>query len=170
MHNWVFSHNDGDTARYTLGDLGVNNLICIGINPSTAIPNELDQTIKAVREIARLNGFDGWLMLNVYPQRDRYPENMHQNEENEIISMNQKAIKDVLAKHKFNMIWAAWGVEIERRPYLLNCLKGLIECFDETFQWVHYGALTKHGHPRHPSRMSYSEKFSTFFIKEYINR
>jgi hypothetical protein len=169
MDNWVFSHNEDDTVRYTLGEIGKRNLLCIGINPSTATPKNLDTTLKRVKEISRLNGYDGWLMLNIYPQRDRYPENIHKKEENEIIECNQKAVQEVLSKYPFNTVWAAWGEEIERRPYLLNCLIGLTECFDDKFRWINYGTLTKYGHPRHPSRMSYSEKFSTFDINEYIN-
>ena len=168
MDNWIFTHNEDDTVRYILGNLGYNNLICIGINPSTASPENLDKTVKGVREIARLNGYDGWLMLNVYPQRDTHPVNIHENEEREIIELNQNAIREILAQYNFNSVWAAWGNEIRRRPYLINCLRALVECFDEQFRWIHYGDLTISGNTKHPSRMSYSETFTEFDINEYL--
>ncbi|MFR6424354.1 MAG: DUF1643 domain-containing protein, partial [Oscillospiraceae bacterium] len=46
-----------------------NPLICIGINPSTAQPGDLDNTLKSVERIALGNGYDSFTMFNVYPQR-----------------------------------------------------------------------------------------------------
>jgi len=44
-------------------------LICFGTNPSTAEPGSLDNTIKSVGCISKANGYDSWIMLNIYPQR-----------------------------------------------------------------------------------------------------
>ena len=38
------------------GDPGENPLICIGINPSTAAPGDLDNTLKSVERIAAGTG------------------------------------------------------------------------------------------------------------------
>lgn len=168
MYNWLFSHNEGDSARYILANLGLNNLICIGINPSTAVPNNLDNTLKKVQNIAQLNGFDGWAMLNVYPQRDTHPENLHPELERELILANQDAIRILLRSGNFTTVWAAWGDDISRRPYLINCLNGIRNCFEDHFNWVHYGNLTVNGNPRHPSRVSYHENFTAFDINEYL--
>jgi len=168
MQEWTFTHNENDTVRYTLGKIGKKNLICIGINPSTATPSKLDNTVSRVSKIADKNGYDGWLMLNVYPQRDTYPTNIHLKNERSIIEANNQEITKVLSKYNFKDIWAAWGTEIGRRPFLYDCLKELSQCFDESFNWLHYGNLTKFGHPQHPSRMSYSEKLNTFDIINYL--
>ena len=167
--SWIFTHNEDDTVRYSLGKLGQNNLICIGINPSTATPEKLDLTVKRVSTIANLNGYDGWLMLNVYPQRDTYPINIHLKAEANIIQANCEEVKKILVQHEFNSIWAAWGTEIARRPYLYDCLKELHSCFDHNYKWVNYGGLTKKGHPRHPSRMSHSEEFFDFDLTNYLS-
>ncbi len=169
MQEWVFTNNEDDTIRYTLGKLGKNNLICIGINPSRATPDKLDNTVTRVSRIAEIYGYDGWLMLNVYPQRDTYPTNIHLKKEKSIIEANKEEITKVLSQYNFKDVWAAWGTEIGRRPYLYECLKELHKCFDERYNWLHYGNLTKFGHPQHPSRMAYTEKLDTFDIIKYLN-
>lgn len=55
---------------------GENPLVCFGINPSTAVPNALDPTLKRVRRFAAENGYDSWTMLNVYPQIATNPKTL----------------------------------------------------------------------------------------------
>lgn len=60
-------------VRYVLGEQFDTSckkvLVCIGINPSTAIPEQLDPTLKRVQKYAKNSGVYGaWYMLNVYPQ------------------------------------------------------------------------------------------------------
>ncbi len=44
--------------RYVLGTAGEKPLICVGLNPSTARPGALDNTLKSVERVARHNGYD----------------------------------------------------------------------------------------------------------------
>lgn len=71
--NWLYNCNKDDSIRYVLGEKGHNTLACIGINPSTAKPNDLDRTLESVKRIARFNGYDGWVMYNIYPLRATDP-------------------------------------------------------------------------------------------------
>ena len=68
---------DDDTARFMLGEVGENPIICLGINPSTANDEKDDPTISKIRKIASENNCDGWIMLNLYPQRATNPNDMH---------------------------------------------------------------------------------------------
>ena len=70
---WIYINNSDDSVRFVLGEKNNNMIACIGINPSTAKPNELDNTLKSVKRIAEYNGFDGWIMYNVYPKRATDP-------------------------------------------------------------------------------------------------
>lgn len=68
-------------VRYVLGEQfdtdKRNVLICIGINPSMAMPNFLDPTLRRVQDYAKRSGeYGAWYMLNVYPQRATNPNNM----------------------------------------------------------------------------------------------
>ena len=167
-YEWVYDHNEDNTVRYTLGKLGVRNLICVGINPSTATPENLDPTLKKVNRIAELNGYDGWLMLNVYPQRETYPDNIDLVSNDECVLENNKIIQEVLKNYKFQDIWAAWGTTIEHRPFLKDCLKELSSNFDDSYRWLNFGDCTKYGHPRHPLYVPYSNEFFNFDINEYL--
>ena len=65
-------------VRYVLGEQfdtdKQNVLICIGINPSMAMPNFLDPTLRRVQDYAKRSGeYRAWYMLNVYPQRATNP-------------------------------------------------------------------------------------------------
>ncbi len=167
-YKWVYEHNEDNSSRYTLGRIGTRNLICIGINPSTATPEGLDSTLKKVNRIAELNGYDGWLMLNIYPQRDTYPNNIDLVSNDDGIKANNKAIQEVLKMYKFKDIWAAWGTTIEHRPFLKDCLEELSKNFDASYRWLHYDDTTKYGHPRHPLYVSYSKEFKDFDINKYL--
>ena len=85
---WLYK-NITTSARFVLGEVGNNPLVCFGINSSTAKPpnssdsdpeENLDPTVKRVRRCSR-DGFDGWIMLNVYPQRATDPERIHTQED-----------------------------------------------------------------------------------------
>ena len=73
---WLYVPPFYDEYRYILGTRGDNPLICIGINPSTARPGDLDNTLKSVERIALGNGWDSFIMFNVYPQRATDPNAM----------------------------------------------------------------------------------------------
>ena len=64
VDNWLYVPNRYDEYRYILGTRGKRPVICVGINPSTAAPNDLDPTLKSAERIARANGYDSFLMFN----------------------------------------------------------------------------------------------------------
>ena len=62
---WLYVPCRYDEFRYILGTKGKKPLICIGINPSTARPDALDNTLKSVERTALFNGYDSFLMFNL---------------------------------------------------------------------------------------------------------
>ena len=76
IQKWLYAPNFYSEYRYILGTRGRHPLICIGINPSTAEPDHLDNTLKSVERIAHGNGFDSFIMFNVYAQRATKPDDM----------------------------------------------------------------------------------------------
>ncbi len=141
--------------RYILGTKGKNPLICIGINPSTAEPGNLDNTLKSVERIANNNGYDSFIMFNVYPQRATNPDDMDEKLNLNLHKENMKAFRYILSSYKENYkpaVWAAWGTIIEKRPYLKQCVKDMVEIGEEfEAEWFTAGSRSKHkGHPHHP--------------------
>jgi len=165
--NWIYEE-DGSDIRYVLGETGDKMIICIGINPSTAVPNNLDKTLKNVKKIAEHNGYTGWVMFNVYPKRDTKPQDLPEVVKPIWHEKNLEVIKNVLENIPELNIWCAWGTPIEEREYLKDCLKDFYGLFkNKKVNWLCTGQ-TKDDNPRHPSRISCQSKLKEFKIEEYI--
>ena len=68
VRRWLYVPNTYGEYRYILGTRGERPLICVGVNPSTAAPGDLDPTLKSVERVALHNGYDSFIMFNVYAQ------------------------------------------------------------------------------------------------------
>lgn len=124
---WLYVPHEFLPYRYILGTRGKNPLICIGINPSTAVPGDLDNTLKSVERIAAGNGFDSFTMCNVYAQRATDPDAMDAVCNEALHRENMAAFRYVLEGCADTpTVWAAWGTIIEKRPYLFDCLQDMI--------------------------------------------
>jgi len=167
---WLYAPNFYSEYRYILGTRGENPLICIGINPSTARPDNLDNTLKSVERIALGNGFDSFIMFNVYAQRATNPDAMEKQCNLQLHAQNLKAFRYVLSLSEKPAVWAAWGAIIEKRGYLADCLRDMLAAGEEFgAQWYCAGAITKKGHPHHPLYLRKDEKIKPFDVKGYLN-
>ena len=129
---WLYAPNFYSEYRYILGTRGKNPLICIGINPSTAKPDALDNTLKSVERIALGNGFDSFIMFNVYAQRATSPDDMEKVCNRQLHQENLKAFRYVLSISEKPAVWAAWGAIIEKRKYLPDCVRDMLLAGDGT--------------------------------------
>ena len=168
VNRWLFVPNTYTEYRYILGTRGEDPLICIGINPSTAAPDRLDNTLKSVERIALGNGFDSFLMLNVYPQRATSPGDMDTACHEDLHRENVKALKYALSLSRRPTIWAAWGNIIEMRPYLKDCLRDMAEAAPGA-RWVCCGPISKKGHPHHPLYLRRDERVRGFDMAGYLS-
>lgn len=159
----------GKNIRFKLGKSGNNKLIVLSLNPSTATDEKADVTVSKVERISLLNSFDGFVLVNLYPLRKTSPSKLPKWKNKNIYYENLSLIINFISKEEGPVIWAAWGKDISLRTYLRESLK-LIHKSVEKFQteWIHFGSLTKDGHPRHPSRVSYRWNFSGFDIENYV--
>ena len=122
---WLYIPDHYSEYRYILGTRGQRPLICIGINPSTAIPDRLDNTLKSAERIALFNGYDSFVMFNVYAQRAQLSDRPD--------------------------LWAAWGTIIEKRPYLPACVLDMAAVGKQFgARWFTAGPRSRKGHPHHP--------------------
>ncbi|MEM6264751.1 MAG: DUF1643 domain-containing protein [Bacteroidota bacterium] len=160
-----------DRLRFVLGKYSTNPLFVIGLNPSTATPEKSDITFSKVQQFARNDGFDGVVMLNLYPQRSTLPEGLHKRGQSRLIQENAAKIKIACSAFDPIYIWAAWGNQIESRPYLIRSLQLIADQLSSLpVKWLHRGPLTKAGHPRHPSRMGYQVDTFVFNLPDYLRK
>ena len=169
IKKWLYAPNFYSEYRYILGTRGKNPLICIGINPSTAKPDDLDNTLKSVERIALGNGFDSFIMFNVYAQRATDPDHMEKTCNMALHRENMKAFSYILSISKKPAVWAAWGTIIEKRDYLADCVRDMVAIGKEYgADWYCAGAVSKKGHPHHPLYLRKDEKVKPFDIDTYL--
>ena len=170
---WLYVPDHYADYRYLLGTRGENPLICIGINPSTAVPGDLDNTLKSVERIAAGNGFDSFLMFNVYAQRATRPEDMDRSFNETLHRENMEAFRYILervGKAYRPAVWAAWGTIIEKRPYLPDCVRDMVSIGAEyDARWLCAGKCSKKGHPHHPLYLRKDEAVREFDVEAYLN-
>lgn len=167
--DWLYVPPRYSPYRYILGTRGKNPLICIGINPSTAVPGALDNTLKSVERIAKNNGFDSFIMFNVYAERATVPSDMDRECNAYLHEQNMKAFRYILKKCKSPALWAAWGAIIEKRAYLAECVCDMIDIADEfDAVWYSSGKISKKGHPHHPLYLKKDSPLDTFDVSTYV--
>ena len=169
VKKWLYAPNFYSEYRYILGTRGENPLICIGINPSTAQPGDLDNTLKSVERIAHGNGYDSFIMFNVYAQRATDPDAMEKTCNLVLHRENLEAFRYVLSISKAPAVWAAWGTIIEKRDYLPRCLQDMVRA-GQTYgaTWYCAGKCSKKGHPHHPLYLRKDEQLRPFDVESYL--
>lgn len=170
---WLYVPDTYCDYRYILGTRGENPLICIGVNPSTAAPGDLDNTLKSVSRIAAGNGYDSWLMFNVYAQRATNPGDMDAALNATLHEENMRAFEYILGLYGEGnppAVWAAWGAVIEKRAYLCDCVRDMIALGKRYgAQWYRAGKLSVKGHPHHPLYLRKDEPTVPFDIESYLS-
>lgn len=164
---WIYQPSADGSARFVLGTVGENPLVCFGINPSTAVLGAPDRTVARVIRFAADNGFDSWTMLNVYPQISTDPKGMHREHDAELKLENERHITQAIQERP--TLLAAWGGLIASRPYLLSLLRDIVAITAAAgSQWVSLGETTKDGHPRHPLYLSADTPLVPFDMTGYL--
>ena len=159
---WLYVPNFYSEYRYILGTRGKKPLICVGINPSTAAPDALDNTLKSVERVAHFNGYDSFLMFNVYAQRATNPDDME-------LTYNQELHQENLKAFGCPAVWAAWGTIIEKRDYLPACVRDLIALGQtRNARWFSAGKRSRKGHPHHPLYLRKDSPLDPFDVDQYL--
>lgn len=172
---WLYVPDFYSEYRYILGTRGKNPLIAVGINPSTAAPDALDNTLKSVERIAHGNGYDSFIMFNVYAQRATDPDAMEKEYNRTLHEENMKAFSYILSLTRESgsvpSVWAAWGTIIKKRAYLPLCVRDMIE-IGESYgaKWFTCGARSKAGgHPHHPLYLKKDSVLDPFDPAAYLD-
>lgn len=154
-------------CRFALGIKGDKTLFFIGVNPSTGKPGNYDKTMKKIKNIAKENKYNSWIMFNIYPQRSKEKDDIDIDCNEVIHKENLRIINKLIPEN--SIIVAAWGDTITKRLYLIDCLKDIVkELEGRNIVWKQIGKLTNEGNPRSPLYEKINEKMFDFNIEEYI--
>lgn len=170
MDGELYDKNESkNTFRYCLKGNGENPLIVIGLNPSTADNEKPDPTMKAVVTFVEKNGFDGFLMINLYPLRTPSPAILKQKGfDADIHKKNMQKIDSYLKKINEPTILLAFGAKIEEIKFLKKCLIDIVEvCQKYNPKWMCL-KKTNSGHPCHPLYLKRDLPLISFDIFSYI--
>lgn len=159
----IYHSDEGDKWRYTLGISGERPLLVIGLNPSTATQEKADPTVARVRKVAALHGYDGFVMLNLYPIRATDYRKLPATVDRSAFERNLQAIEGVVAQMRDPHIWATWGQPVVHHGYFLKARDESCKRLAKYGpKWLRLGELTATGHPRHASRLDYSWRLSPY--------
>ena len=165
---WIYINNTDNSIRYVLGTKGRKTLFCFGINPSTATPENLDPTLKKVESIAKYNGYDSFVMFNVYPKRDTIFEDLEESINDTEHLKNIESILQTITDYSSLDIWVAFGNHIYDRDYLPFCFKDIYSKLPKTkIKWLTTG-VNKSGAPKHPLYQKKTSILIDFDMESYI--
>lgn len=170
---WLYLPCRDTNYRYVLGTKGKYPLICVGVNPSTARPDQLDRTLQSVQRIAQANGFDSFVMVNLCAQRATSPDDLSVEPDEGLHRENLQAIGWVLEQAGKNpAVWAAWGTLVNSRGYLTGYLRDIV-ALGQRFgvRWHYAGSRSKvKDHPHHPLYLKKDSKLEPFTdMQKYIH-
>ena len=83
---------------------------------------------------------------------------------------NLEAFRYVLRISEAPAVWAAWGTIIEKRDYLKDCLRDMLEVGQEYgASWYCAGKVSKKGHPHHPLYLRKDALLRDFDVQKYLD-
>ncbi|MGK9148458.1 DUF1643 domain-containing protein [Plantibacter flavus] len=124
-------------------------LIAMCMNPSHAREDQSDRTINRLIRASVENGYTGWIMLNLYPQRTPSPSALSKFDP-ALMATNEVAISRVISRFATSEILGAWGNLTH--PTLLQARRGVLAMLAGlSVRIFTFDSLTKAGNPRHPN-------------------
>ncbi|MEE1211187.1 MAG: DUF1643 domain-containing protein [Treponema sp.] len=155
------------SCRYLLEKKGKKELIVLGLNPSTADSVEPDRTMCRVMHYAEQENFDGFAMINLYPQRATQPQNL-KIYNNELHQKNLSKIKTLVASIENPVILLAFGGNITKVGFLQSCfidIYNVLKTFNPSWKCLDIG---KTGIPKHPLYLKNELRMKDFDIDKFI--
>ena len=152
--NIICNPPDDKNKRFLLGKKGSDEMLAIGLNPSTANEDNLDPTSRNIQAIAQNNGCDGWWLINLYAQRTPKPSNLPKKVNQVIAKENIDFIKELINNdNNISKILFCWGNHINDHSYLKKQADQIIATLKELDLKPLCLGKTLTGNPLHPAPM-----------------
>ncbi len=150
----VASYSDCERYRYALTrtwDPKGKRVLFVMLNPSQATEVHNDPTVERCERRARALAFGAFQVTNIFAWRDTDPCQMRKAA-NPVGPENDAVILE--GTDWADQIIAAWGIHgayLDRGPQVAALLRG-------TGKPLYSLGLSKHGHPKHPLYIRYSQQ------------
>lgn len=147
-------YSDCERYRYALTrtwDPQGKRVLFVMLNPSKATEVQNDPTVERCERRARALGFGAFQVTNIFAWRDTDPFQMRKARD-PIGPENDATIR--AGAEWADQIIAAWGTHgahLDRGPQMADILHA-------TQKPIYTLGLSKHGHPKHPLYISYSQQ------------
>ncbi|MFS2242364.1 DUF1643 domain-containing protein [Microbacterium sp. OR16] len=146
---------ENNEYRFAIGRVDkrcADPLVVLGMNPSHATMKRSDRTVNRVIRASEELGHDGWVMLNLYPERNPDQQSLGKYSK-KLSKKNARAIVKRVRKLGVKRILGAWGDL--KHPALKRARSDVLKRLKKAGIEVYYfGSLTKNGNPRHPNPRS----------------
>ena len=165
---WYYEPHTYLPYRYVLGRVGRHPLVCIGINPSTAQPGALDPTLKSVERLANANGFDSWIMFNVYPARHR-PQRHGPGAGPRPLRREPALAAGRSGRDRAHHV-GRMGHPDRKAGLPAGLMREMVALTRERdIPWVTFGKRSKKGHPHHPLYLRKDSTPEPFDVENYLD-
>lgn len=163
--NIIMVPPEHSAVRYALIKEGVNPVIVIGFNPSTADEKSPDRTMQSVLRISATNGYDGFVMLNVYPMRSTSPDLLPEIPGETLHQKNIEMLNLILEKYPSADVLVAWGNLVYKRKYMQEYATEIYDILKKNYRKILCIDVLKSGMPKHPLYASSKLKLKEFVLE-----
>ena len=142
--------------RFLIGKEGKNPLVAICMNPSAAKDDTSDRTVNQVIRTSEKLNYDGWFVVNVYPERATDAAKLAKFDE-KLAKENVNVIEKFLLSKNIKEVWGAWG-DLKHDPLQKGKMMVLDMLKKHKIKIFHFADPTKSGDPRHPRGLSVTKE------------
>ena len=148
------TYSDCERYRYALTrtwDAGGKRVLFVMLNPSKATEVQNDPTVERCERRARALGFGAFQVTNIFAWRDTDPFQMRKAKDPIGPGNDAAILAGVAWADQVIAAWGTHGAHMNRGPQMTTLLQG-------TGKPLYTLGLSKHGHPKHPLYISYSQQ------------
>jgi hypothetical protein len=150
----VATYSDCERYRYALTrtwDAGGKRVMFVMLNPSKATEVQNDPTVERCERRARALGFGAFQVTNIFAWRDTDPFKMRKADDPVGPDNDAAILSGVAWADQVIAAWGTHGTHLDRGGQVTE----LLHATDKPLYTL---GLSKHGHPKHPLYISYSQQ------------
>ncbi|MEI6816001.1 MAG: DUF1643 domain-containing protein [Bacteroidota bacterium] len=170
MKNWLHIKSNDNQVRFLLGVEGKNPMVLMVAYPNMTTPTLWDYQIKTIIKLSKSLGYDGWMIISIYPQRVKELKYLHAKRHSLMSNRNHALIKKTIQQYNIKEIYAGWGSAIENSKFLIQELAQMNNTYFNDIKWLAYQNDSAKNHPRSIVNVPFSFKIKPFDMTAYLEK